>query len=66
MVCVVKIKENRMANRFKIEHEFDNEPTFIVDTEMGCAVAELSPNLSWQIREGLAKTIIEELHERTT
>jgi hypothetical protein len=55
-----------MANRFKIEHEFDNEPTFIVDTEMGCAVAELSPNLSWQIREGLAKTIIEELHERTT
>jgi hypothetical protein len=51
------------AGKYEIQHELDDEPTYIVKAGTEEEVVTLSPSLPWQVRRKLAETIVAELEK---
>lgn len=47
---------------FRVEHELDNLPTYVVDESNADAYVELSEQIPWEKRLQVAKTIAEMLN----
>lgn len=45
--------------KIAIQHEFDDEPTYIVNTETGDELVTLHPSLDWETRLKIAEKIKE-------
>lgn len=54
---------DRTAGRYEIQHELDDEPTYIVRAGTDEAIATLDPSLPWQVRRTLAEMIVAELQK---
>ena len=50
-------------DKYRIQHEIDDEPTYIVRAGTDEEVVTLSPSLPWQVRRKLAETIVAELEK---
>ena len=46
---------------YEIQHESDDEPTYVVRAGTDEEVVTLAPSLPWQVRKRLAKIIVAEL-----
>jgi hypothetical protein len=51
------------TGRYDIQHESDDEPTYIVKAGTEEEVVTLAPSLPWQLRRKLAETIVAELEK---
>ena len=49
------------TGKYAIQHELDDEPTYIVKTGSDEEVVTLDPSLPWQVRQRLAEIIVAEL-----
>ena len=49
--------------KYEIQHESDDEPTYVVLAGTDEAVVTFDPSLPWQLRQKLAKTILAELEK---
>ena len=54
-----------MANRnvYLVEHEFDFEPTYVIEAHEETALVTLSPHIPWEIRQQLAQLLADKLNE---
>ena len=41
--------------RFVVEHEFDDEPTYVIDKATEEAAVTLHPSIPWKLRQKIAK-----------
>jgi len=51
------------TGRYEIQHELDDDPTYIVKAGTDEEVVTLAPSLPWQARRTLAERIVAELEK---
>jgi len=49
--------------KYQVQHEFDTDPTYIVETGTDNEVVTFEPNLPWQLRLRLANMVKDELEK---